>query len=60
MEAGFEMLDGLNWWQLHREYLKVRKEIYAHQREIGVKLEWTAEAKRRMDELDPRRKKRRI
>jgi len=59
MEAEFGMLEGLNWWQLRGEYLRVRKEIYSHNHEIGVKLEWTQEVKRRMDEVDPSRKKKR-
>ena len=59
MDTGFEMLDGLNWWQLRGEFLRVRKEIYGHQHEIGVKLEWSTEIKRRMVEIDPSRKKKR-
>ncbi len=51
------MLDGLNWWQLRQEYLRVRKEIYQHHRDISRKLEWSVEVKRRMTEVDPSRKK---
>jgi hypothetical protein len=59
MDTGFEQLDGLNWWQLRGEYLRVRKEIYSHNHEISTKLEWTQEVKRRMLEVDPRRKEKR-
>ncbi|WP_136524658.1 hypothetical protein [Geomonas ferrireducens] len=59
MEAGLDMLEGLNWWQLRQEYLRVRKEIYQHHRDISRKLEWSVEVKRRMTEVDPSRKKKR-
>jgi len=52
-ELGGEMLDGMNWWQLRQEYLRVRQEVYRHHREISTKLAWTAEVKRRMDVVAP-------